>query len=1168
MSILNFLTLNIRGINDANKTHFLRDYLRDQRVDICFLQETHLNSPDYVDELGNIFCDFFCYFTVNFDKTKGVGILIRKNISHDINILKTQYDLDSRFLRIEIKIENFYFNFVNIYAPNLENEQFDFINKMYDVCVNVKNIILAGDFNAVTRASDRVGSSVRKLKKYESEWNQFIKNLNLVECNYDREMSLEEKMTWSNGTVSSKIDKIFYDKDLIGKFRYNSIKETCKSDHKAVFSCLDYKNVSKNSTEKCMPKKYKPWRLNDEILVEKHVKEGIETICEKIGIYKEKYEKLWYDFFIKDIIIFLKKKNTEFNQNKNKESKNLFLELENFNNKKFDNKEEYVNKKNELNSKIEFFYEEKKKILEKRSRDDRIKFCKQPTKSLIENISKRNNSNEIRIYKKNNNEETTNKQDILDDLFDFYKQLLGSERVRKEIVKNYEFRIKKLEKSIKEKFPEIGGKITYDEAWEVIKNMKDSSPGNNGLSINFFKKYFPLFGEDFVEILNDSESILPETFNETIIKLIMKNLNIIKNKNDLRPISLTNFEYRIYTKILANRFKKVSPYLFLDYQTCSVYGRRINDCLNVIRDVIYDANVKDKELYLVSIDQRKAFDSMSHNYLYALLDHVDINSFLTSSVKRIYNQSFASIVVDKYISKNKIFIMGGIKQGCALSMFAYTLGIEELVVNIHENKNINGYKIPKMISNNENNNNEVNNKDLSQIKATMYADDTGGIVENLNSIDCFFKEFNKWGNVSGASMNEDKTKILAINSPYKSFRNINFVKELKILGITFNEKGIDRINLINCKTKIEKTLNLWNGIRFNLIDKITVLRTFGLSKLWYLLNFITLEEKEIKNIESLSFNYIWGNKVETIKRDTLIAEFKDGGLNMISIRAKINMIMIRNLLYIKLNMNRPQYQFSLYWMKFYFKEYLKNFNILPIGLEKDRPKIYSLMIENLKKFSVKFSSWVNIENERRKKIYDERVKKITNKEQIKAFTPYSNNFLINSGILTSKLIYKLFLADYSEIKNLDHNISKSDQEYIFYKIHKILNSSKVRLTNFKLLHHGLSTNSKFNNRYNNSCYMCKKTLNENSEHIFVKCELAKKFFNYIKHDFLEKKELKNSLVLLKFKRDLAGKDYGILSCYVYCVWRVRNECKHGNDVDPFEIFKIFFNKWYISITNI
>ena len=35
----------------------------------------------------------------------------------------------------------------------------------------------------------------------------------------------------------------------------------------------------------------------------------------------------------------------------------------------------------------------------------------------------------------------------------------------------------------------------------------------------------------------------------------------------------------------------LSPYLFLDYQTCSVNGRRINDCLNIIKDVIYDANL-------------------------------------------------------------------------------------------------------------------------------------------------------------------------------------------------------------------------------------------------------------------------------------------------------------------------------------------------------------------------------------------------------------------------------------------------------------------------------------------------------------------------------------------------------------------------------------------------
>jgi hypothetical protein len=147
-----------------------------------------------------------------------------------------------------------------------------------------------------------------------------------------------------------------------------------------------------------------------------------------------------------------------------------------------------------------------------------------------------------------------------------------------------------------------------------------------------------------------------------------------------------------------------------------------------------------------------------------------------------------------------------------------------------------------MICNNENNldnnieinsnNTYDNNKIINEIKAQIYADDTEGIVRDLKSIGYFFNEFKDWGKVSGASMNEDKTKILAINSSVNSYRNIDFVNDLKVLGITFNQKGIDKINLKNCKNKIENTLNLWNGIRFNLIDKITVLRTFGLSKLW------------------------------------------------------------------------------------------------------------------------------------------------------------------------------------------------------------------------------------------------------------------------------------------------------------------------------------------------
>ena len=39
----------------------------------------------------------------------------------------------------------------------------------------------------------------------------------------------------------------------------------------------------------------------------------------------------------------------------------------------------------------------------------------------------------------------------------------------------------------------------------------------------------------------------------------------------------------------------VEPDLFLDYQTCSIGGRRINDSINIIKDVVEDANLKKKK---------------------------------------------------------------------------------------------------------------------------------------------------------------------------------------------------------------------------------------------------------------------------------------------------------------------------------------------------------------------------------------------------------------------------------------------------------------------------------------------------------------------------------------------------------------------------------------------
>ena len=63
-----------------------------------------------------------------------------------------------------------------------------------------------------------------------------------------------------------------------------------------------------------------------------------------------------------------------------------------------------------------------------------------------------------------------------------------------------------------------------------------------------------------------------------------------------------------------------------------------------------------------------------------------------------------------------------------------------------------------------------------------------------------------------------------------------------------------------------------------------------------------------------------------------------------------------------------QYQYSIFWLKSIFREFIANFNIKPTPIDKERPKFYSFSLEIAKTFTSKFENWCKIENERRTKI--------------------------------------------------------------------------------------------------------------------------------------------------------------------------------------------------------
>ena len=190
--MIRIASLNIRGINKKEKMNFLNDFLIGERIKICFLQETHFDSQDVACEFEEICNSFLISYTINeTSKSKGVAILISKNLK-GLKIIN-KFFFESRVLNLEIEFENEKINLLNIYAPNIEQEQFEFINQLYNLIIGKKRVIMGGDFNSVVRANDRMGGSVEKvLKKSDKEWAKLYGQLGFKEIIWKKKLTVED----------------------------------------------------------------------------------------------------------------------------------------------------------------------------------------------------------------------------------------------------------------------------------------------------------------------------------------------------------------------------------------------------------------------------------------------------------------------------------------------------------------------------------------------------------------------------------------------------------------------------------------------------------------------------------------------------------------------------------------------------------------------------------------------------------------------------------------------------------------------------------------------------------------------------------------------------------------------------------------------------------------
>ena len=146
---------------------------------------------------------------------------------------------------------------------------------------------------------------------------------------------------------------------------------------------------------------------------------------------------------------------------------------------------------------------------------------------------------------------------------------------------------------------DMNERLTGDfQGIEVHKALKQmyplKSPGPDNMPLLFFQHFWPTIGSVVTKIVLDFLNLgtIPPKFIETHIVLVTKNKDP-KHITNYRPISLCNVIYKLASKVLANRLKKVLPKIISDTQSAFVHGRIITENVLVAFETMHHINSKE-----------------------------------------------------------------------------------------------------------------------------------------------------------------------------------------------------------------------------------------------------------------------------------------------------------------------------------------------------------------------------------------------------------------------------------------------------------------------------------------------------------------------------------------------------------------------------------------------
>ena len=422
----------------------------------------------------------------------------------------------------------------------------------------------------------------------------------------------------------------------------------------------------------------------------------------------------------------------------------------------------------------------------------------------------------------------------------------------------------------------------FGELFYKMKPFKAAGPNNlPGEMFIFAPEELRDIWESFMKYCWE-ENWIPEQWRQSYIVLLAKNA-LTEFLTYFRPIALAQTELKLYTGIIYEKLHKFCEEnnLIEDLQFGYRKGMSAIQALITFKTVIDDAEMHEKDLFVMYLDFSKAYDSVEHDMIKRTLLHYKIPHTIIDIIMNLYDENTAHIFTPHGRTES-IEIKNGVKQGDTLSPLLFTLFVNPLLTKL-KNSNL-GYKF--------------HNNEQIHIPNIAYCDDITLIAESAEKMEKMAKIVMDFCDYTGMRLNP--TKCIYTHKTKKGIDHsiiINNVeikaekwdKAQRLLGykseLSTNQREQAEESIINLKRDLGRIKDRCYFTK----QKIKLINLVFLAKISYRMNITKYNKKYIKEINYLCTEHVKESlklpKGQQTKNERLWKECKDGGMGLYNAEA-------------------------------------------------------------------------------------------------------------------------------------------------------------------------------------------------------------------------------------------------------------------------------------------